>query len=303
MGIYDRDYYRTSREAGSSLWPQSAVGNIILICTACYLLDWLFFQEDHRLTQLLALKGETLFRPWQWWQFVTYGFAHDPAPFHILFNMLQLFFLGREVEARYGTREFYFLYLTMIILGGIVHSLVNLGQSFLLVGASGAVCGIVLLFVLNNPFATLVLLPIPIPVPAWIIGALLVVGNVLGALSPGSGVEGSDGPEIAFVVHLTGLAFAYLYFRFRWRLSRLWAGFRIPRLIPPRGFRVVRPDEPDDQEERERQELEALEEEVDRILEKISRFGEASLTRRERRTLEEASRRLRSRRQRDRAPE
>ncbi len=79
-------------------------------------------------------------------------------PFHILFNMLQLFFLGREVEARYGTREFYFLYLTMIILGGIVHSLVNLGQSFLLVGASGAVCGIVLLFVLNNPFATLVLL-------------------------------------------------------------------------------------------------------------------------------------------------
>ncbi len=106
MGIYDRDYYRTSREAGSSLWPQSAVGNIILICTACYLLDWLFFQQDHRLTQLLALKGDTLFRPWLWWQFVTYGFAHDPAPFHIVFNMLQLFFLGRRWRPGTGRGNF-----------------------------------------------------------------------------------------------------------------------------------------------------------------------------------------------------
>ena len=294
MGIYDREYYRTSREAAHTAWPQSAVVNIIFICGICYLLDWVLFAEDHRLTYLLAANGETLFAPWLWWKFLTYGFVHDPAPAHIIFNMLSLFFLGREVESHYGTREFWHVYLTMIAFGGIIHALLNLGQPYVLLGASGAVCGIILLFVLRNPFATLVLLPIPVPVPAWLVGLFLVMVNVVGFGLGGDGGMGQGSGQIAFSVHLAGMAFAWVYYRFGWQFSSIWSRVRL-RLPGRQGFRVRHPEDEDDTHEEE--ELRALEEEVDRILEKISQFGEASLTRRERRILEDASRRFRSRRE------
>ncbi|MCS7238592.1 MAG: rhomboid family intramembrane serine protease [Thermoguttaceae bacterium] len=287
MGIYDREYYRRPTEATAPIWPRTAVVNIILICVGLYLIDWLFFSEDHTLTAALAVTEATLLIPWLWWKFLTYGFVHAPQPGHIILNMLQLFFLGREVEERYGTREFWLLYLAMIVVGGLAHAIVNFGTHFILIGASGAVNGVVLLFVLNNPHATLTLFPIPIPIPAWFLGLALVVMNTLGALSELGLIAGGEGSGIAFVVHLTGLAFAYLYFRFRWNLSglltRFHGGFfkfsRRPRL------RVV--DEADE-------ETDNLDAEIDRILEKISRYGEASLSRRERKILMNAAERYRS---------
>ena len=294
MGIYDREYYRTSREAAHSAWPQSAVTNIILICVICYLLDWVLFPEDHRLTYLLAANGQTLLAPWLWWKFLTYGFVHDPAPAHIILNMLSLFFLGREVESHYGTREFWCLYLAMIVFGGVVHALLNLGQSYMLLGASGAVCGVTLLFVLRHPFATLLLFPFPFPLPAWVVGLVLVVINVFGfGLGSRGGPAGGAG-HIAFSVHLAGMAFAWAYYRLGWQLSSIWSS--VTRGVRGRSFRVRYPDDEHEEDRREDEELRALEEEVDRILEKISQFGEASLTRKERRILEDASRRFRSRR-------
>ena len=56
-----------------------------------------------------------------WWQFLTYGFVHDPfASQHIFFNMLVLFFLGRDVEQWYGTREFIRLYLVTLVFASVV---------------------------------------------------------------------------------------------------------------------------------------------------------------------------------------
>jgi hypothetical protein len=117
--------------------------------------------------------------------------------------------------------------------------------------------------------------------PAWLLGVLFVLGDMYGALNP-------QGENIAFTAHLAGAAFAFCYFRFGWNLTRLtenWFSWlklrRRPRL------RVHDPD----------REESGLSKEVDRILAKIHREGEDSLTRRERRTLENASQEYKRRRQ------
>ena len=281
MGIYDRDYYREQGPGFGVKGPRTVVGILVLINVVVYLVDGLFFSKTHELTGLLAATDTTLSRPWMWWQLLTYGFAHDPLSFtHILFNMLQLWFLGRDVEHRYGAKEFLRLYLVMLVLGSLGWCIAHIfddGQ-FKLLGASGAVSGIVFLFVLNFPQRTLILFPIPIPIKAWVIGVLLVVGNLWGSLTQIG--------NVAFGVHLVGLAFAYVYFRFKWNLGTVFSFSWL------KGAPRLRVHDPDDQGEEDN-----LSQEVDRILEKIHRQGEASLTRQERRTLETASRQYQKKRE------
>lgn len=292
MGIYDRDYYRGDVRPGLQMRaPQTAVVGIILINVGVWLVDGLFF--EHRLTAWLGLRGDALWKPWLWWQFVTYGFAHAPQLNHVLFNMLALFILGRDIEWTYRKREFIRLYLALIVVGGLVWSLAMALRVFVfreipaeaaglyppVVGASGAVAGIVVLFALHFPRRTLLLFFV-IPIPAWVLGVLLVLFDVMGAL--GHGAE-----NVAYIVHLGGAGFAFLYFQRGWRFARLGEGLSgwFRQMRGPR-LRVRRPEDDSDDD---------FHNEVDRILEKISREGESSLTRRERRALQDASRRYQQR--------
>ena len=93
VGIYDRDYYRRNQPGFSLRMPQSMVMTLILINAALFLIDGLLFERTHDLTRILELSSDTLWRPWMWWQFITYGFVHGSV-MHILMNMLQLWFLG-----------------------------------------------------------------------------------------------------------------------------------------------------------------------------------------------------------------
>jgi hypothetical protein len=188
------------------------------------------------------------------------------------------------VESRYGRNEFVRIYLTTLVVGGVVWALVNQiegGHPLSTVyGASGAVAGVVILFALNFPNRTILLFFV-IPTPAWVVGLLVVGFDLYGAIV-------RPGTNVAYAVHLTGAAFAFLYFRMGWNLGRLVAGrFRMPRLWNRPKLRLHDPDGNGATD---------LAEEVDRILEKIHREGEASLTRKERRTLESASRQYQRRR-------
>lgn len=155
-----------------------------------------------------------------------------------------------------------------------------------LYGASGAVVGMIVLFALNFPRRTVFLMFL-FPVPAWVLGVLIVAGDLLGATG------WTRDTNVAYVVHLTGAGLAALYYFRRWNLGQLdpvdWLRSRLRRR--PR-LRVHRADSPEPSDE----EVDALSAEVDRILEKIYREGEASLTRKERRFLEQASRQFQRRR-------
>jgi len=291
MGIYDRDYYREERPGMTLRGPRTIVGTLILVNVALYLADGLLTPGNPgqlgAITGHLAVNVGTLTQPWMWWKFLTYGFAHDPSPQHILFNMFALFIFGRDIEMRYGRNEFLRLYLLLLVVGSVVWTslskLSGVPSQANLIGASGAVVGIVVLYALNFPRRTLLLFFI-LPIPAWLLGVLLVAMDLFGAVArPDSGV--------AYTVHLAGAATAFLYFHFGWHLGRLMPAkfrFQWPKAKPK--LRVHDPDRPRPRES-------DLGEEVDRILAKIHREGEAALTRKERRTLQAASQQYQEKRQ------
>ena len=285
MGIYDRDYYRGEQRSFSWAGPRTVVGTLILINVVVYLVNAIFTPPKDAvglgsITSFLAVDVQTLTQPLYWWRFLTYGFVHVYQPQHILWNMLGLWFLGQDVEAAYGRKQFLRFYLVALVVGSVAWAVANrlAGAPGLssLVGASGAVTAVVILFSLTFPHRT-VLLFLLLPVPAWFVGVLFVAGDVYQAMGHGS-------PRIAWGVHLAGAAFALAYFYFKWDFSRLLPGRLDFSWLKPRPrFHVYDPDESEDDDG-------DLSAEVDRILEKISREGEISLSRKERRTLETASR-------------
>ena len=194
--------------------------------------------------------------------------------------MLGLWFLGRDVEDLYGRAEFTRLYLALIVFSGIAWAAVSAahGTPGELMGASGGVVGIVLLYALNFPRRTILFMFV-IPMPAWVMGVLLVAFDVLGQTGHGD-------QHIAYTGHLAGALFAFLYYHQHWNFGRLiGGGFGLSRLFSRRRLSIHR--EKDDSPEATDS---AEEQEIDRILEKIHREGEGSLTRKERRQLETASR-------------
>jgi hypothetical protein len=223
--------------------------------------------------------------------------------------MLGLWFFGRVVEDLMGRSEFYRFYFTAIVLAGLAWlASVQLrdhggGYAPTLVGASGAIMAILAVFIWNFPRETVYIWGV-LPVPAWALGLLLIVFDVQGAADRGA--------QVAHVAHIAGAIFGLCYAWRGWNLSGLgdprgwfsrgWLS-RLSRGLgagPRRRMRVVRPDEDDDAADGPASRTgfaddTALQEAVDRILEKISRSGEASLTQTERDTLTQASRRLKER--------
>ena len=286
MGIYDRDYYQRE-PAGVYLRVPSVVTILIALNVTLWLINSLLSPQGMPgfgvLGEWLAASSRTLPRPWFWWQFLTYGFVHAQELQHVLFNMLGLFFFGREIERLYGPKEFLRIYLAAIVAGGVAWGLIAwlTGVHGVLGGASGAVTAVVILFALNYP-RQMVLFMFFIPMPAWVLGLILVGLDLYGAVV-------TPQTNVAYVVHLTGAAFALAYFRLHWNFGNLgWSS-----LVPSRWRARPKLQVHDPYATQTR-----LNEEVDRILEKISREGEESLTRKERRTLEDASRQYQKRRQR-----
>lgn len=293
MGIYDREYYREQRPGLSLSTPRTMVTTLIIINVVLYLADGLLTAQTHSITYTLAAKPSSLTNPLQWWQLITYGFAHAPSPSHILFNMLTLWFLGRDVEAVYGRYEFLRLYLVMLLTGSVAWTAIaNLegatDVASVMFGASGAVAGVVVLFALHFPKRTLLLFFV-LPVPAWLVGVLVVVSDMLGA----TGRAGAS--NVAYTVHLAGAAMAFLYYQFGLNFGRLLGGDWLSKLKPGPRLRVHQPDDDQGKGDRDSRE-DDLSAEVDRILQKIHTQGESSLSRKERKTLEEASRRYQRRR-------
>jgi hypothetical protein len=218
---------------------------------------------------------------------------------HILFNMVALYVFGMDVENVYGKREFYKLYISLIILAGFFNvSLQAIMQHFQpamhpssVVGASGGIMGVAVLFACHFPRRLLYIWGI-LPVPAYglVIGFVLL--DLLGTQSGQS--------DVAHWAHLGGAAFGFLYYWTGWSLFRLWPGrlsrrsFRLPGRGPKlrvhrEGDEIVEPA--DDYLTTGR-----IQQRVDQLLEKISRSGESSLTAEERQFLADASRRYQQQR-------
>lgn len=139
------------------------------------------------------------------WQFFTYMFSHSGL-FHLLFNMLGLLFFGTQVERRMGSREFLLFYLTTGTLAGIFSFVVYILTGMygvVLLGASGAVFGVLLAFAVYFPHANIYIWGLfPVRAPVLVIGYTVIeLFNELSGAQSG----------VAHLTHLAGFGFAYLY--------------------------------------------------------------------------------------------
>jgi hypothetical protein len=151
-----------------------------------------------------------------------------------------------------------------------------------LLGASGAVTAVIILFCLNFPHEVLNVYGI-LPVPAWVLGVFWIGQDLFGAM----GYRQSDDANIAFTCHIGGALFALLYFQSGIRLERLLpSGSTLAKLQPRPRLKVHDPETAEEDTDAA----------VDEILKKIQEHGRDSLTRRERRILEDASREYQKRR-------
>jgi membrane associated rhomboid family serine protease len=286
MGLYDRDYYREEPRGFNLGGDRSMVINLIIANAVIYLVDGLLL--DHRLQNQLSLKADLLEKPWQAWQLLTYGFLHDNQPFHVIFNMIALWFFGRDVEGVYGKIEFLKFYFSFAAVAGflwVVFEQLAGGTSASLVGASGAIAGVIVMFICHWPYRTILFWFFPLP--AWVLGTIWLAQDVLGAMSPSRGA--AAGPQVAYVAHLAGALCGYIYYRTRWHLFSIipTRGFSFQNLFKRRPkLRVHKPDREASPDEDE------LTTKADAVLEKITLYGQSSLTPEECRILEAYSRRM-----------
>jgi len=306
MGLYERDYGRDDdvtpwdRQQRSSL-PKSMTIILVVVTVAIHFADMLSAQQippdisESRLMPWFGCWKETLVKPWMWYQFLSYGFLHSLENlFHVGFNMFGLYIFGRAVEERMGRFEFLRFYLVSMLAGGIVGCLTYWAMGVpagVVIGASGAVIAVTIMFACYYPQANILLMMI-FPVKAWVVAVIFVASNLFGSLSMLSGQAGAESSGTAFTVHLAGAGFALLYFFRGWNLAWLDVSNyqeRFGRSVRRSKLKLHDPDA----------KLRKEKDDVDQILAKIHSSGEQSLTRAERRVLEKHSRRQREMRNRD----
>jgi membrane associated rhomboid family serine protease len=221
----------------------------------------------------------------QVWRLITCAFCHDRlTPWHILLNMVLLYWFGTRLENMYGPREFLLFYLAAAISGSLAYVGLALytESNVPAIGASGAVMGVMMLYAIYYPFETVTLFWL-LPVPIWVLLSLYVLFDLHPVLLALAGDKLFSG--IAHAGHLGGLAFGFVYYKTGVRLSAPFE--REPRPAPERRPRAEAP-------RRAEPPREALAEQVDEILKKISEQGKDSLTEKERAILHQASARYRA---------
>jgi membrane associated rhomboid family serine protease len=151
--------------------------------------------RSYSLVPNMVLRGGNLYT------LVTYMFLHSNW-MHFALNAVALLAAGVAVERDIGTERFVALFFLSGIVAGLAHSLAYPGSIIPVVGASGAIFGVIAVLFLLMPFKiTFALL---VPLPAVLLGILLILTETYSA------VVGLD-PIVAHFAHLGGFAFGVLY--------------------------------------------------------------------------------------------
>lgn len=266
-----RYYGQSEMRFGPQLTP--AVKWLIIANAAVFFLQQLFFAGLGRdyLSIFFGLNPYAVLHGMVW-QPATYMFLHYDL-WHLLFNMFALWMFGSSVESVWGPREFLKYYFFTGIAAGLLSFLTSLGVNVITIGASGAIFGILVAFGMlfpNNIVLAFFLFPMRAKNFVLLFAALELYITV--QAGPHSG-------GVARFAHLGGMLFGYLYLKFGDKVK-----YSVPRFSLPRIRFNMRPKKATNVEEWNL----FMQNEVDPILDKISREGFGSLTRKERRILKKA---------------
>ncbi len=275
MGLYDRDYTRVDSDSRYRYAPQMRFGFpkitpvvkwLLIINIAVFLSAIIIRPLGVLVYRLFPLEPDSLNRALQLWRLVTYQFLHDTADiWHISFNMLGLFFLGPTLERHWGGRKFLIFYLGCGVAGGLFYMLLvalNFLQAGPMVGASGAILGLLAACAILFPHFVVFIFLFPVPIRVAAIGLTAVYFILVLTRADNAGGNAA---------HLAGIAAGAIYvFSKPWRERiqlKMRAGTWEKRVAVERNLQL----------------------EVDRILQKVHNSGIHSLTLKEKRILKKAT--------------
>lgn len=229
---------------------------------------------------------------WHLWTLVTHGFLHSTSnPLHILFSLLSLVLIGRELEPQLGKRRFLGLFAGALVAGALCWLALHWRHGGAHFGPSAAILGLLVVLARlhdNQPMNFMPFFVFSVTMrPMYFVYGLAAIDLFLLFLFelPGSAVPFGYAPS----VHLGGMLAGWFYFRFLhanqgWdRAATLsvpgWLKFkRRPAAAPSAPATAIRPARP----------APNLRADVDRILDKINSQGFGALTPEEKRILDQA---------------
>ena len=248
---------------GSTLSP--AVKNLLIANGAVFLLQFIGAASS----SIFGLVPESVLKRGMIWQLVTYMFMHGSF-WHIFINMFVLYMFGSEIERQWGAKEFYRYYFITGIGAGVISVLFDPASNIPIVGASGAIYGLLLAFGLmfpDRPIYLYFLFPIKAKYFVLIFGSIAFI-SAFSATSDG----------IAHFAHLGGMVVGFAYLRIDWRISGVWSKLRSQSKTPK--MRIHRKKE---------QNYDNFKGKIDEILDKINEVGFHNLTEEEKEILKRAS--------------
>lgn len=290
--------------------PQSpritrAVQWLLALNIGVYFLQLTLFGSD-AVYSALALDPARF--PTAWWTVGTYMFVHAWLA-HLAFNMFTLWMFGPRLEQEWGTRSFVQFYLWCGLGGAMAHLV--LAQHSAVIGASGAISGVLVAYALRWPDEEVYLFGV-IPMKSrWLVAAMLAM-NIIFALSPSSRID--------WTAHVGGMAFGWIFLKLYsvgginrvrgWVSSIPDESEDMPRAVPrnrapmrdragsvdevvARSNAIVLHESKSLQHVPKQETPKEYAARVNRVLDKISQHGIGSLTKEERRLLEDMSRKLR----------
>ncbi|HHS49999.1 MAG TPA: rhomboid family intramembrane serine protease [candidate division Zixibacteria bacterium] len=236
-----RGYYRQRGFHGGG--AGSAVLGLIIANAAFFLLQGFV----PGFTNALALTPHLVREELKIYQLVSYMFLHGSF-IHIFFNLFVLYMFGRELESIWGTGKFLAYYFFSGVGAGVITALMT---DYPVVGASGAIYGLLLAYGLTFPNRRLLLwfiIPLKAKYAVILFGAIEFFLSMTGA---------QDG--IAHLTHLGGMIFGGLLMAI-WRMKGAQTQKRKDSYLDELGGGAISPGN------------------VDRILDKVLREGPESLT-------------------------
>ena len=275
MGLYDRDYSQERYQRAYHYGPPirmglpkvtSVVKRLLIINIVVFLTSIIIRPLGVLVYDWFQLDPTTLARALQLWRLVTYQFLHGNI-WHIFFNMIGLYFLGPTLERHWGGRKFLVFYLSCGAAGGVFYLLlvaVDFLPAMPMVGASGAILGMLAACAILFPHIRLFIFPLFFPIKirtaAIIFSAMYLFFVVTKAANAGG-----------HAAHLAGMAAGDIYvFSQSWQTKvkmKLQTSVRRKKAAEQQNLQM----------------------ELDGILDKVHEHGVHSLTPKEKRILKRAT--------------
>ena len=279
--------YRLHFNPGEAAYkPQiftEAIKILISINFVIYVLQSLAGKEDI-FFRLFGLVPNVFISELMLWQPFTYMFFHAPyyssvGISHILLNMLGLWVFGKELEQAWGKSKFLKYYFLTGIGSGLITYLFQINSDNPVIGASGAVYGILLAYGISFPNRMLYIWGL---IPIRSIWLVVIMGSIafFGLLGRADG--------ISHVTHISGMFIGYILLKKKWQLADIIFAMRKKTVE----FQVQRKED-------RALKKKSINRDIDMILEKIKEVGFSGLSNEEQSKLYEASKSLSKSGQRD----